>query len=241
MILKIYLCAFISKIYLEEAKVCIQSIRSNGLFEGDIYLFTDMNTENDNYFITYDIKVIKTQCPSVELSASYRTRLFDHLPLSQFNDTDIILYIDTDIVIMKPLSLLDLNNIGDKIHVYGYPSRTQNEWSFSGFLTKDNNYTNKTAFCSGILIFRPTIQIKQVFDEIHELYLSLIKQRKVNACWEQPALCYKFIEHNVYEISLNNLVYEERSNIKPNDKNVFNHFCGMRSSNRFNLMKKYIK
>ena len=238
-----YLCAFISKIYLEEAKVCIQSIRKNGLFEGVIYLFTDLDIDKDiDIRNDCNIKVIKTKCPSIELSASYRTRLFEHLPLSQFTETDIILYIDTDVVIMKPLSLLDLNNIGNKINVYGYPKRTQTEGSFSGFLTKDITYTNTMAFCSGILLFHPTLEVKKVFDEIYELYLSLIKQRKINACWEQPALCYKFIEHDIYEISLNNVVYEERSNsnIKPTDNYIFNHFCGMRSSNRVNLMKKYI-
>jgi hypothetical protein len=229
--LKIYLCAFLNKIYIEEAKVCIESIRTNGCFKGTIYLFTDMDV-----FIE-GVEIIKTTCASIQLSACYRTRLFDHI--KDISKDDIFLYLDTDIVVLKPLPSFD--HIGDKIHVYGYPSRRQKEPSFSGFITDDINYTSQTAICSGILLFRPSPKVKKVFDDIYKLYMDLIKKNKINACWEQPALCYILIEQDMYDISLSEYVYEERTKSKITDLQVFNHFCGMGGDSRYNNMKKYLK
>lgn len=227
---KIYLCAFINKVYLEEAKVCIESIRKNGCFTGPIYLFTDMDASIDG------VNIIKTTCGSVPLSSGYRLRLFEHI--ADFSPDDIFLYVDTDIVALKPLPSFD--SIGDKIQVYGYPLRKQIESSFSGFITNDTNYTSKTAMSAGILLFRPSIKVKRVFDAAHNLYLDLIKKNKINGCWEQPALCFTLIEHDMYEISLNDYVYEEREHGTIAESHIFNHFCGLRGNIRYKYMKKYL-
>ena len=57
--LKIYLCAFLKKEYLEEAKICIQSIRKHGLFTGKIYLFTDLDVYIDNVVIYIYLPVLE--------------------------------------------------------------------------------------------------------------------------------------------------------------------------------------
>jgi hypothetical protein len=229
--LKIYLCAFLNINYIEEAKICIKSIRTNGCFNGPIYLFTDIDCSID------DITIIKTKCESVPLTASYRTRLFEHI--DDFSSDDVFLYLDTDIVVLKPLPSFD--NISDKIHVYGYPSRKQKEASFAGFITNDIKYTSKTAICSGILLFKPSLKVKNVFDKTYKLYLKLINENKLNICWEQPALCFTLIEEDMYDISLNDYVYEERTNNKINNLHIFNNFCGLRGDMRYKNMKKYLK
>jgi lipopolysaccharide biosynthesis glycosyltransferase len=227
--LTIYLCAFLNKCYADEAIVCIESIRKNGKFTGDIYLFTDLDVIIDR------VHIIKTSVSSVELSSAYRTRFFEHI---NYSEKDIILYLDTDIIIMKPLPTFD--TIDDKIHVYGYPTRKQIEHSFSGFITDNIQYTSKQAFCAGILLFRPSTTIKKIFDEIYELYTELLKKGKINLCWEQPALCYKFIQHDIHECSLTKYVHEERTQSKISEIAVFNHFCGMRSNIRYIKMKTYV-
>ena len=230
MVLKIYLCAFLKEEYLEEAKICIQSIRTIGEFRGPIYLFTDMleNIEGVN--------VIKVSCESVPLSASYRTRLFEHI--TDFSNDDIVLYLDTDIIVMKKLP--DFTNINNKIHVYGYPTRNQSELSFAGGIEQDINYKKIPGICSGILLFRPSQKVKQVFEEAYELYLELLSQNKVYEMWEQPALCLKLIENDMCEISLNNLVCEERDNPSRNNPAIFNHLCGMRSNERKDITKEIL-
>ena len=228
--LKVYLCAFINTAYLEEAKICIQSLRTNGRFDGPIYLFTDMDVSING------VTTIKVKCNNVKLSASYRTRLFEHM--KDFSSDDIFLYLDTDIVVMKPLPSFD--SIDYKIHVYGYPNRKQGDSGFAGFITNDITYTSKQAICSGILLFRPSEKAKNVFDETYKLYLELISKNKINDCWEQPALCFTLIQKDMCEISLTNYVYEERTHGKIADSHIFNHFCGMRGSSRYVGMKKYI-
>lgn len=248
--LKIYLCAFLKQEYLEEAKICIQSIRTHGCFPGKIYLFTDLDVYIE------DVIVIKKQCSSVYLSASFRTRLFENL--TDISKDDIFLYLDTDIIVMKPIPSFD--NIGHKIQVYGYPNRTQKHRCFSGSITSDKKFTSKNAICSGILLFRANDKVKKVFDETYNLYLDLIKKDKINSCWEQPSLCYKMIEHDMYVMTLNDFVFEEREKIKVDNKSdkkdkkkdikkeikkvsknfIFNHFCGLRGKTRYKTMEKYL-
>lgn len=228
--LKVYLCAFKNRAYIEEAKVCVESLRTKGHFTGPIYVFTDMDVSIDS------VSVIKATCETVQLSAAYKTRLFEHIP--DFSRDDIFLYLDTDIVILKPLP--SFTSINHKIHVYGYPDRTQEHYSFAGFLTNNIKYTSISAISTGILVFRPSSQVKTVFDKTYAMYVDLLKKNKVNGCWEQPALCFTMIEEDMYDISLNECVYEERSNSAIKESHVFNHFCGMRGSSRHVLMKKYL-
>lgn len=227
----IYLCAFINKYYIEEAMVCIESIRKNGKFTGDIYLFTDMDVLIDN------VKIVKTTVESVNLSASYRLRFFEHIKLNEVKN-EIVLYLDTDIVVLNEIPTFD--NINNKIQTYGYPNRRQIEKSFAGAITDETNYTDKVAISSGILLFRASTVVKKVFDETYELYLELINKEKVNGCWEQPALCYTLTKLDMCEMSLNKYVYEERTNQKIKEDIVFNHFCGMRGNERYLKMVEYL-
>jgi lipopolysaccharide biosynthesis glycosyltransferase len=228
--LKIYTCAFRNQCYLEEAKVCIESLRTNGQFQGPIYLLTDMEVTIPN------VEVIKTNCTSVELSAAYRIKVFDYI--KEYDSNDIFLYLDTDIVTLKPLP--SFNDIDDKVNVYGYSWRKQAEHSFSGFLTNDPHFTEKNATSSGVLLFRPSLKVKKIFDEIYELYYGLIQRGHINAMWEQPSICFKLIEHDMLNSSLNDYVYEERSKKPITEQHIFNHFCGMRGDDRYKKMKKYL-
>ena len=217
--LRIYLCAFLSKTYIEEAKVCIKSLRKNGLFTGPIYLFTDMDVSLDN------VEVIKIPCESIQLSACQKTRFFEHI--QEYSPEDIFLQLDTDIVILQPLPSLDA--IDHKIHVQGYPSRLQVSDSFAGFLTEDPHFTMQQAFNTGILLFRPSELVKKVFHETQELQKELLQKNYRNECWEQPVLCQKMIEHDMFTISLTNFVQEERMYGEITNWHIFNHFvaCGI--------------
>ena len=238
--LKIYICACKNKFYLKEAKICIDSIRKNGQFNGLIYLLTDIpQFIKELEFNLTNLEVIKVNCKTNKLSAALRTQFFNYI--ENYDHNDIFLYLDTDIVIVKPLPTFDY--IDDKIHVYSHGG-TQKSNSFSGYITKDPYFTSKPGICSGILLFRPSLKVKNVFDETYELYKKLLSDNKVNACWEQPALCYKLIEHDIYNISLNDYVAERRGGMhsietKP-DTYILIHFCGMRGSKRHQMMKEYL-
>ena len=223
------MCAFLNKNYIEEAKICIESIRKNGLFTGPIYLFTDLDVDIEN------VVIIKATCETIPLSSSFRTRVFEYI--KDYSVDDTFLYLDTDIVVLKPIPDLIVT---DKIHVYGYPKRKQNESSFSGFLTRDKKFTSETAFSAGILLFKPSEKVKKVFDDTYNLYLSLLQKKRINSCWEQPALCFILIQENMHDISLNDYVYEQRTKSKVLDSHVFNHFCALRGPKRQLSMKKVL-
>lgn len=228
--LRICLCAFLNSNYIEEAKVCIESIRKNGKFNGRIDLITDKDV------VIKGVNIIKVyDCKSVYESAGYRLRILEIL---NTNDNDLVLYLDTDIVILKPIPLF--NDVLDKVCVYGYPSRTQKEHNFAGFITDNDYYIKKTAFCSGILLFRATYKIKHVLNETWKLYKELIKKGRINSAWEQPALCFKLIEYKLFDVCLNYLVYEEITHKQIPKSVVFNHFCEMRGDDRVNKMRKYL-
>ena len=103
----IYLCAFKNKIYIEEAKLCIRSIREKGEFNGKIYLFTDIDIEIDG------VDIIRTLVSSVPYSASYRMRFFEHIPLKDLDCDEPILYLDTDIIVTSKIP--DFTDIDNKI------------------------------------------------------------------------------------------------------------------------------
>jgi hypothetical protein len=228
--LTVYLCAFINKAYIEEAKVCIASLRTNGRFFGPIYLFTNLDTTIES------VNVIKVDCDSVPQSAGFKTRIFNYLPI---DSSSIFLYLDTDIVVLKPLPSFD--EVGSKVHLYGYPSKTQNHYHYCGFLTNDPNYTKEVAINTGILLYRPSLKIKEIFDEADALYTSLVKSNKVNCVWEQPSLSLVLIKHNMHDVTLTELVYEERWGSGITSNHLFNHFCGERDATRSTKMKKYLQ
>lgn len=222
------MCAFLTSHYIEEAKLCINSIRTYGCFQGPIYLFTDKDVKIPS------VNVIHVPCSSVEESAVIRTRVFEYM---KYTSDDIFLYMDTDILCIKPIPSFD--TLDEKIHVYGYPNKTQKEESFCGFLTNDERYISKPSISSGILLFRPSEKVKQVFDETYKMYTQLILDKKINGCWEQPALCYQLITYDMYSITLNEYVYEPRTRKNHTEDTLFVHFCGLRSVRRFQQMKSY--
>ena len=91
-----------------------------------------------------------------------------------------------------------------------------------------------------MLIFRPTAKIEVLFKESYQLFKYIEKIKNLNGCWEQPMLNLVLAKHDMYEISLNEFVHEERTRTPIKDTVIFNHLCGMRGPLRKNIMKKYI-
>ena len=236
--LRIVLCAFFKQTYIDQAKLCIKSIRENGDFSGQIDLITniDCNIDNINIIKVYD-------CKDINDAFAYRLKMLDIL---DWKETDIFLYLDTDIIVMKRLLNLKYNN--EKVNVYTHktaPKNQDNNW-YAGLLTKDQKILKQKPFCSGILLFEPSNKIKQIYKEIWNLFQNDKKYNKKNLEFgDQPYINYKLCQHNLYDISLNNVVFDERTkynNLKLNVNNshIFNHFCGYKGDDVINLMKKYI-
>lgn len=229
----IYLCAFIEPRYIEQAKICIRSIREKGEFKGNIYLFTDLDVYIE------DVIVIQTKVKNVEFSASFRLRIFEYISLENIPKDEVLLYLDTDIVVVNKIPSFE--NIKDKIYVYGYSSKSQESDSCAGFITIDKDYTSKSEICSGILLFRPSKKVKKVFDEAYSLYEFLVNDNIINQYWEQPALSYTLTKYDMDELSLNKYVHEIRENTTIDKDIIFIHYCGIRHNSVYKMMKNMIE
>ena len=137
---------------------------------------------------------------------------------------------DTDVVTLKRLPNFTIND--DKVHVYGYngehfPKRKQDARvdlyescravncttkPFAGHITNDVNIVNMHPFCAGILVFKPTKNIESLFKEAYQLFEYHEKMNNINDCWEQPMLNLVLARNDMYEISLNEFVHEQRTN-----------------------------
>lgn len=85
-----------------------------------------------------------------------------------------------------------------------------------------DNYTDKSAFTSGILLFNNCETIKNLFDNINE---DIVKRPYDFSCFDQPYIVYNAFKYNCYNNKvLKSLVVNNDNNIH-SDK-VIHHFPG---------------
>lgn len=230
--LKIVLVAF-GRPYLDEALLCLKTIRNNGEFNGEVYIITNVFETTIEHAVKIYINEYKYSADNI-IGSGFKLKILDLIP---YEENDVFLYLDSDILVLKKIELPDPK---DKVCVYGYPGRILEEISFAGFITDDPKIIHQPAFCSGIFLFRPTKEIKETFKNTWNDYEKNYYNKNFNGCWEQPFLTYHLTKDKLSNICLNDFVYEERSNVEKNEKNMFNHLCGLRGIERKRIMKKYI-
>ncbi len=95
-------------------------------------------------------------------------------------------------------------------------------WGASLFGNEVNNYDDKTAFTSGILLFNNCENIKNLFNKINE---DTVKRPYYFVCYDQPYIVYNAFKYNLYNNKiLKSLVVNNDNNIY-SDK-VIHHFPG---------------
>jgi len=183
----------------------------------DIIQQSRFYNQNTFFFITND------EFQSVDLACKARLDVFDY---SIINIYDKILYVDTDVVING-----DIRNIFD-IHldeiIYALSEGSiDHEWDFWGstlFRDRDgfDNYENKTAFSTGVMLFKNCDKIRNLFKTIKE---DIVETNQIFCCCDQPYIVYNAFKLNLY----NNQVLN--SYAVNNDTNIYSgkivhHFPG---------------
>ena len=247
-ILRIVFCCFSHDDFLQEAFISIESLRCIGKFKGNITLVTEF-TNVQNKMID-DIIIVETPT-NKDLGPATRLRILD---LINYNSNDVILYLDTDVLCVGEMDFFVefCKTIDDDLQVYGYEetSRKQSGKTFALRYTNDKSILDQVAWCSGILLFRPSIIIKETFQKAYTHYENHLKTCGDDDMWEQPSLCLKFCENRRYKTTLDPFVYEERMShtnfqgkspsLHPNINPVFNHFFGSRGPDRNKNMRKIL-
>jgi len=224
----IFCCVFNQEKYVNMFFLLLESI----FIYGDL----DCNTNILVYTSTSFMNIIKqshlfnNEKIKFEINDTYnnidkacKARL-DFFILPNIQNYNKILYLDTDILIKD-----DINKVFDvcKEDILYVPEEGEiccdsDFWGKSLFCNEINNYNDKSAFTSAILLFNNCEKIKNLFNKINE---DIVKRPYNFSCYDQPYIVYNAFKYNLYNNKvLNSLVVNHDKNIY-SDK-VIHHFPG---------------
>jgi predicted O-methyltransferase YrrM len=147
-----------------------------------------------------------------DIDKACKSRL-DVFNLSSINNYDKILYLDTDVLIKDDINKVFEVCKEDILYVLEEAEIDSNTdyWGKTLFGNEINNYKDKTAFTSGILLFNNCEKIKDLFNKIKA---DIINRPHDFACYDQPYIVYNAFKYNLY----NNKML--KSHVVNNDNNI---------------------
>ncbi len=205
----------------------LESILKYGKLDNDttilIYTYTTfMNIIKQSHLFREKI-IFEINDTYNDIDKSYKARL-DLFNFSSIKTYNKILYLDTAILVKD-----DINNVfdickEDILYVLeeGKIDSDTDYWGKTLFGNEINNYKDKTAFTSGILLFNNCEKIKHLFNNINE---NIILSPYKFSCYDQPYIVYNAFKYNLY----NNKIL--KSFVVNNDNNIYSnkiiyHFPG---------------
>ena len=224
----IFCCVFNQEKYVDMFMLLLESIFIYGNIDTNInilvYTSTPFMNKIKNSHLYNDEKIkfeINDTYNDIDKSCKARLDLFN---LSSIKNYNKILYLDTDILVKDDIHKVFDVCIEDTLYVLqeGEINRdTDNDyWGKSLFGNEVNNYDDKTAFTSGILLFNNCEKIKDLFNKINEDIIN-----RPHNFYDQPHIIYNAFKYNLYNNKiLKTLVVNYDNNIH-SDK-VIHHFPG---------------
>jgi len=225
----IFCCIFNQRQYIDMFYLLLESIFIYGNLDDttDILIYTStpfMNIIKQSHL--YNSKKIKFEINdtynNIDKACKARLDLFNLTSIINYNK---ILYLDTDILVKNDINeVFDVCN-EDILYVLEEGKLYDNNNYYGGktlFGNEINNYSDKTAFTSGILLFNNCKKIKDLFEKINK---DIIKRPYNFNCCDQPYIVYNAFKYNLYNNKiLKSLVVNNDHNIKSNK--VIHHFPG---------------
>ena len=224
----IFCCVFNQEKYVEMFFLLLESIFIYGNLDDNtnILVYTSTSFMNkikqSHLFNNEKIKFeINDTYDNIDKACKARLDLF-HLP--SVKNYSKILYLDTDILVKN-----DINNVfnvceEDILYVLeeGEINNETDFWGKTLFGNEIENYDDKTAFTSGILLFNNCEKIKDLFYKINK---DMIERPSNFSCFDQPYIVYNAFKYNLYNNKiLKSLVVNNDNNIHSNK--VIHHFPG---------------
>ena len=223
----IFITIFLQVKYVEMFFILLESIYIFGNLNSNteflIYTSTKfMNIIKQSHLYNKNIKFeINDDYDNLDKACKSRIDFFD---LSSIKNYEKIIYLDTDIIIKG-----NINNIFDICKediLYALEEGTIDNksdfWGKSLFKEEVDNYEDKTAFSSGILLFKNCTKIKNLFEIIKT---SINSNELFFQTYDQPYFVYNAFKYNLYN---NKLLKEYCVNNNFNSNSNFNihHFPG---------------
>jgi lipopolysaccharide biosynthesis glycosyltransferase len=197
----IFFCVFTQEKYVDMSLLLLESIITYGnLNENtDILIYTSTEFMEKIKISPFNCEKIKFEInetyDNIEKACRARLDVFNLASIKNYNK---ILYLDTDIIVTG-----DLNKVFDVCEeniLYVLQEGAINLitcydwWGMVLFGEEVNNYEDKTAFTSGIMLFNNCEIIEDLFNKINE---DIINRGELVA-FDQPFIIYNAFKYNLY-------------------------------------------
>uniref|UniRef100_A0A6C0E387 Methyltransferase domain-containing protein n=1 Tax=viral metagenome TaxID=1070528 RepID=A0A6C0E387_9ZZZZ len=224
----IFCCVFNQEKYVDMFYLLLESIFIYGNLDENtnILVYTStpfMRMIKQSHLFNDDKVKFEINDTYNDIDKSCKARL-DIFKLPSIINYKKVLYLDTDILVKDNINqlfdvckedILYVLEEGDIYSNYDY-------WGNILFGDEVNNYNDKTAFTSGILLFNNCEKIKYLFNKINE---DIIQRPYNFSCYDQPYIIYNAFKYNLYNNKLlKSIVVNNDYNIY-SDK-VIHHFPG---------------
>ena len=222
----IFVCVFNQEKYVDMFFLLLESIFIYGDLDYNtnilVYTSTSFMNQIKQSHLFNDEKIkfeISDTYNDIDKACKARLDLFNLHSIKNYNK---ILYLDIDILVKHDINKVFYVCQEDILYVLEECSidHYADYWGKSLFGDEINNYNDKSAFSSGILLFNNCEKIRDLFNKINEDIIN--RPHKFHA---QPHIVYNAFKYNLYNNKvLNSLVVNNDTNIH-SDK-VIHHFPG---------------
>ena len=199
----IFICVFHNKDYIKLTLLLLESLHLYGNLKE--------NTDILIYTSTEFSKIIKSSCYVSEnikfkinddynsIDAACKSRL-DFFSIPGIQDYENVLYLDSDVIVKQDLNPI-FENIIEKEVIYvleeGDIQQPYDFWGHTLFSQEEiDKMEDKTAFSSGIILFRNCPVIETLFERIKR---DIIERSQVFSTYDQPYIVFNAMKYKLYD------------------------------------------
>lgn len=227
----IYITLFHNEDYIKLLYILLESIYIYGELNesSDILIYTNTNFMNKiRNSSLYNDKLIFKINDNIQNKEEASITRYDIFDLNIIDNYAKILYLDTDIIVIKNIQKIFDLVLENKIYVMeeGSINDEVNYWGKDLFIKNNinfNNYNDLSAFSSGFILFNNCEEVKNLFKVVKDDLMNINKEKY--ECYDQTYLIYHSFILNLYNNKLlNDFVSTNDIHIYSN-KSVL-HFAG---------------
>ena len=244
----IFICVFNQEQYVEMFLYLLESLRIYGNLGDNLGDNTQILVYTSSAFRSLIQQQQKhTDQICFEINDSYNTvaaaceARLDLFNLSSSANYEKILYLDTDIIVKSSLNPLWAACSEDILYVLeeGFLSDKRDFYGASLFGTEIQNYKDKTAFTSGILLFKNCEKIRALFQHIRA---DIIKRPHTFECFDQPYIVYNAFKYNLYNNQILKAFAVNNDHDAIHSQKIIHHFPGCHGVYKTKLvvMKRFL-
>jgi predicted O-methyltransferase YrrM len=224
----IFCCVFNEEKYVDMFYLLLESIFIYGNLDDNtnILIYTStlfMNIIKKSHLFNDNKMKFEINDTYNDIDKSCKARL-DLFNLSSVCNYNKILYLDTDILIKDDIKKVFDVCKEDILYTLeeGRIDIDNPYWGKTLFGNEIHDYSDKTAFTSGILLFNNCEKIKDLFNKINE---TIINVPYNFTCYDQPYIIYTSFKYQLYDNKILKTMVVNNDNNIHSDK-VIHHFPG---------------